>query len=472
MEENKFSFDISFQEEVLRFILNNSDGYKALDFLNHQYFSLLEHSVIAFSIDALWKNTSTIPSRPLLRNRLQTSFRDRLFADALTSSDRNEILSLVDDLYSRPAKDGKEILLEIVRFASYVDLKNTLENFQLEDYHSYKSFSERVIQAIHKEDQLQEKRGTFLIKEIKERQLSRQAQDLIVPSPFYQLNRLTSAGGFSPASVLVILDKPKRLKTTLMVNITRRYLARKKKVLYIDLENGELEIVTREEQSIGRVTKKEIIAGTKDKEIQKVLRRYRRIGGEMYVRRLPGFSTALDIQRVINEIYREEGLLFDVLIIDYLALMGSISGKTDDFGRISDAYVDVANLAFENNFEVVWTANHVVRGSSKRERTRYIGDDIAKCIDIVRHAQGIFGLNRSIEEEENGIVRFEIVEGRETLPRGRGYFRVDAATQRVDELTKKEIAQLSAEGVLYNPDNAYGEEKEDHPKKEKTTGDI
>jgi len=458
-ETTKFSFDITFQEAILRFILNNSDGYKALEFIDHRYFVVLEHAVIMDAISTLWKNMASIPSLPVLRNQVTKQFSNKDYAEVLTSQDRADILALVNDLYSTPAKDGKMIIREVVRFSSYVDLRHSIEHFQLEDYNSYEAFSDRVLQAIHKEDLLKPKQGTFLIKDLRERQINRKTSDLIIPSPFHQLNALTSAGGFSPGSVLVVLDKPKRLKTTMLINMARKYLARKKKVLYLDLENGEEPLVARVEQSIGRIDKKTLLRGSHDKEIQKVLRRYRRIGGEMYIRRIPGFSTANVIRRIMDTIYRDDGLLFDVMIIDYLGLMGSISGKTDDFGRISDAYVDVANLAQERGIEVVWTAHHIQRTSSKRERTKYVGDDIAKSIDIVRHAQGIFGLNRSIDEEENGIVRLEIVDGRETYPRGRAYFRVDANSQRVDELTKKEVKELTDAGVLYNPDRVFDEEK-------------
>jgi len=73
----------------------------------------------------------------------------------------------------------------------------------------------------------------------------------------------------------------------------------------------------------------------------------------------------------------------------------------------------MGNLAVKNKIEHLWTANHVTReGAKSRQATKYQGEDIALCIDIVRHAHAIFGLNRSPEEQENGFFRMEIVEQR------------------------------------------------------------
>lgn len=467
MTKTKFSFDLHFQEEAIRFILSNDDGISGLSYVKSSYFAVLSNVVIVYAIEKCFKKYARVPSLPLLLELIREVFGERDFREAFTKVERKEIVVLAKDLYKKPARDGDVLLEKLAKFASYVELRDTVEKLDLDNFSSYDRFSIDAAKAISIADptNLQPK-GLYLIKDIKDRQLQRQSQELVISTPFYQLNRLTSAGGYTPGSIIVLLDKPKRLKTTFLVNVARKYLAAKKRILYIDMENGEGEIMTRLEQSIGRVNKLDIIKGRKDKEIQKVLRRYRRLGGEVHVRRIPAFSTAHDIQIIIDEIYRKEGIKFEILIIDFLALMGSLSQKMDDFGRISDAYLDIANLVLKNNIEHVYTANHVVRSAAKRQSSKYVGDDIAKCIDIVRHAQSILGLNRTETEFENNIVRLEIVEQREGKPSGRAYFRVDIETQRVDELTRKEIDMLKANEILYNPDQSIA-----RPQK-KTTGDI
>lgn len=471
--EHKFGFDIAFQEEGLRFIVSNPDGMEAMPVVKSFYFDLLDHSIIFHGIEVFYKKHGRIPSKPFLRNILSELFTTRDYVEAITPEDEKNILAKVEELFSAPARDGDLILQSLYKFASYVELQSLNSDTDFEDFQNYDRYAKKVTEIAEKGDYQRSKQtGVFLVKGIKERQMKRQASDLVIPTPYHQLNALTSAGGYEPGSIIVLLDKPKKLKTAFLVNTARKYMASKVKVLYIDLENGENSIAARLEQSIGRVTKKEIIKGTKDKEIQKVLRRYKRLGGEVYIKRLPAFSTAQDIQKVIDELYRREGYIFGALMIDYLALMGSISGKKEDFDRISDAYLDVANLLQKNpSISHCWTANHVVRNAQKRAPGRYQEEDIAKCIDIVRHAHGIFGLNRTRTEFENNLVRLEIVMQREGVPIGRAYFRAFPEMQRIDELTSKEIQEYKASGILYNPDEDFQEQDEQEEKPRKR-GDV
>ena len=450
--DDKFSFDPTFQEEGLKFILNNPDGSEAIDIISPSYFTLLEDSIIFHAIQTFYKSQGRVPSLPFLNNTLTELFSLKEYQEALTTSDETTILNKARSLCGKPARDGDLILESLFKFHSFVEMQHLVESTDFSDFNNYESYSRQVDTILTNSKPRSDKPGTFLIAGIKERQRRRQAKDLVVPTPYNQVNALTSSGGYEPGSIIVLMDKPKKMKTLFLVNTARKYMASKKPVLYIDLENGENAITSRLEQSIGRVTQKEIIKGTSDRDIQKVLRRYKRLGGEVLIKRLPAFSTTADIQRVIDQAYRINGIKFGAIMIDYLALMGSLSNKKDDFDRISDAYLDVSNLLLNNpTIAHCWTANHVQRQASKRESTKYSDGDIAKCIDIIRHSHAIYGLNRSIDEIENGIVRLEIVVQREGVPSGRAYFRVDAETQRLDELTKSEVTELKAAGVLYDP---------------------
>jgi len=464
IEIPKFSFNLEFQEELLRFIVSNDDGYRAMEYIQSSYFSLLPHTVVCYVIEKFWQAHNRIPSLPIAINAVQEVFSDRRFVEALTLEDQEEILALTKNLYKSPAKDGDILLASAAKFASYVELRDQVEKLDLSNFSAYERFSMGVQKAISLANpQLKEDKGIFFIKDIRDRQLRRQSTDIVIPTPFFGINRLTNAGGYEPGSIIVLLDRPKKLKTTALVNVARGYLRQKKKVIFFDLENGEESLATRAEQSAGRVSKKDIIRGTKDQDIQKILRRYKRLGGEIYIKRIPAFSTTVEMQRVIDSVYREHGIRFNVLVVDYIGLMGSISGKQEDTSRIGDAYIDVANLIAKNKFDHCWTAHHIVRGAMKRQSSRYNGEDIAKSIDIIRHAQAVFGLNRTPEEAENGIVRMEVVGQRDGVPTGRAFFRADGETQRMDELTKKEIEELTSEGILYDPEKDGDEEVPETP---------
>lgn len=436
-KETKFKFTEEWQWDLLRYTVQDKNGERALNKFEDSYFTLIPHQVIAYGLKQYYKKENRLPGETILREYIINFLNSKKFVNLVTRDEQKEILALIRPLYRSPVEDGDKIYEGCKDFRAYVKLREVLENIDINDYSKYNQFSKQVQEAIRDEDEREDTDSSFLLDNIKDRQLRRQINPNTFPTPIRQINELTNNGGYEGASILVILDKQKKGKTMTLINLARGYLRMRKKVLYIDLENGKDSIFSRLEQSVMRLTKKEVHSGEFDEKIQRRFRKYKRLGGEVVVERLPALTTtANDIQKIIDDYYRNYGIQFEVLIIDYLAKMGSISRKDDDRTRISDAYLDIGNLAEVNKIEHVWTANHVTReGAKHRQKSRYMGEDIANCIEIVRHSHAIFGLNRTPEEEANGFFRMEVVEQRDGQPFGSAVFNLNMEHQRADELS-------------------------------------
>lgn len=453
----KFQYTPEYQWDLLRYIINDKMGHKALVKVRDHYFTLIEHQVIAYAIIEYYEKNHKIPGETILREQIITLLNSKNFVDLVKKDQQDTIIRLIPQLYQGIIIDGDEIYNMCKTFSQYVRIKELLEEIDPRDWNQYRQFADKFYNVIEDQDEQDNRKMSFLFQDIKERQFRRQAEVIIIPTPFRQLNALTNAGGYEIGSIGVILDKEKKGKTAALVNIAKGYVRQGKKVLYIDYENGMDSILIRFEQSIMGMDKKTILSGQPDSQVQKKFRKYKRIGGEVVVVRVPAGTNANDIQRIIDQYYREHGIRFEIIIADYLAKAGSISRKKDDTERISDAYEDFANLALRNKIEMIWTANHVTReGAKSRLRTRYESTDIAKCIDIVRHVHVILGLNRSVEEEEAGFLRFEVVEQRDGI-KGRAVFTIDSATQQLKELSKAQRAE-------YDEAFAISLEDDDKPK--------
>lgn len=436
-KENKFKFTEEYQYDLLRYIVQDKNGERAIKKIDDDYFTLIEHQVIAYAIIQYYKREGRVPGETMLRENLVSLLNSKQYVNLVTKNEQKGIIDIIKPLYKLPVKDGDSIYKYCKDFRSYIKLKKTLDTVDINDFTQYETFSKQVQLAIVDEDELEDMATSFLLTDLKDRQFRRQENKTIFPTPFRQINQLTNAGGYETGSIIVILDKQKRGKTATLVNVARGYLKMKKKVLFIDLENGKDNIFSRLEQSVMNLTKQQLLTGEDDNRVQKRFRKYKRLGGEIVVERLPAMaSTSNDIQNIIDRYYREYGIRFEIIILDYAAKMGSISRKDDERGRIADTYVELDNLIKKNEIEHLWTANHVTREAAKtRMKTKYQGEDIALCIDIVRHAQAIFGLNRAPEEEEAGFFRMEIVEQRDGVSNGRAVFKMDMSTQRAEELS-------------------------------------
>jgi len=465
VKKDVYEFDDDFQKTILQYTVSDKLGYQALENYHPDYFALLELSVIAHGLKSYYKAKKNIPqSKVVFKEHLRKMYLTRDFKDLL-SSDKKLINKALDDIYSGPVKDGEEVMNTIMKFNSYSQLKTTLETLNLKDFGQYETFSKKVRDSINVANLYKRERPLYLLADAKRRVTLRGVHENVIPLPYHQMNGLINAGGYNKASFIVILGPEKSFKTLSLINFAKEYLKRKKTILYVDLENGEYGLGLRTEQSILNKSKEEILSGQYDEKLLKMLRKYKRLGGELVIRRMPAYTTTCaHIQHLIDDIYREDGKRFDGIIFDYAVLMGAISGKKDDTERISDAYLDMKNLIEYNGFDFGLTAHHITREGKKRKATCYQTNDTAKCIDIVRHVDAMWGINQSDEEAEAGVMRLEIVAQRDGAQSGRAFFWVSAKNQRMKEFNKAQVQEVRDN---YRNEKAHVDSEEIEIKKKK-----
>ena len=434
----KFSFTTEFQLEILRFLVQDKDGGLVVKRVKPSYLVLIEHSIIAEGLVKFFKKNNKVPSKNILKQEIKELLEGKNYVDLVTQEDIPNINRIIDDLYNTPLQDSEYIRNKIYQFSTYVEMKNLNESFDLENFDQYEEYSKKFDRILRNSKPKTEDEPLYLIRDLAQRQFKRKVDPDVIPSPYKQLNDLTNAGGFPSGSVLVLLDKPKAKKTFFLVNLAKGYLRMKKSVLYIDTENGKNQIMDRMIQSSINVSKKDLYTGDFDKKEASHIRKLSRFGVELVIERVPAMITDCNYIRDLIDKLRSQGINIQVVIIDYAAKLASIARDKEDFDRISNVYVDIQNLANEENLDCIWTANHITREGAKHRETRYEENDISGAISIVRNAQGIYGLNATPQEEAEGIQRLEIVVQRDGLPFGRAVFKVDVEHQRAVELTKEQ----------------------------------
>lgn len=439
----KFSFGVDFQESILKFIASDKMGYKALALFDDSYFTLLSHQFVAFGLASYFKKKKRIPGKVVFNEYIRQLYSHKSYKQYLTPQIQEEVKEVITKVFDNPPRDSEDILEECIKFAQYKSLKTELENIDVTDFANYELAHKKIKAAISIGNIFKENKGIFLIREAQERMVKRANQSDVVPTPYWQWDASINSGGFGKGDLVMIMAKPKRFKTGVLLNMAKARLRQRKKVLYIDLENGQMELATRADQSITNMEQQEVLSGDYDQKILKQLRKYRRLGSELYIKRMPALETTCeDIQKLIDELWAEYGIRFDECYIDYGDLLGANSGKKDDTERISDAYLDMKNLALVNSFDCIITASHVKREAEKREGSIYLANDVAKCIDKIRHLDIVLGLQEDEEEKANGVMRLTVVEQRNGPRDYNMYFWVDIKKQTMKEFTHKEVKAL------------------------------
>lgn len=437
----KYQFNRGFQQNIIKIIFTDDKvSTGLLELVQDSYFTSIEDATIIKVLKSYFKKHKHIPDKSVFIEVLKRELKKPDYQNLFQPEDLKKIRARVQKLYKKATsvKGSEEVINSVVRFAQHVELKSVLESVDIHDFSKYESYANAVKTAVNVGAFVQERPGTFIIKDSHPRLLKRKNQKPCYPTPIRQINDLTNGGGYYKGSILVIIDEEKHFKTGALLNIARGYQKMKMKVVYFDFENGEELLSVRFDQSRLNKTREEIL--NSDEKIRKMDRLFARLGAELAIIRLPTRSTAEDCQAWLDLQKLENGFVPDIAIFDTISLMSDMDKHTDDFGRIAGAYNDVQNLALKNGFIHVWTANHVTRkGADLHRETRYKGTDIALCINIPRHVDALFGLNRTEDESGAGVLRFELVEQRDGKSTGAAYHWIDYERQRLNEFTHKEL---------------------------------
>lgn len=466
----KFQFGTDFQEQILQFVVTDPKGYIAINLVSDDYFTYIPHAVICHAIKKYFNKRKKIPALPYLRETLRTLFESGYKAlSNITDQDRADVEMVLNRLYETRVSDEEEIMAKIVNFAKYAKFKEEVESIDINNYEAYASKIESFNKVNNIGKELTQDYGVFLIGGMTDRAYRRSLEQDITPTPFWQLNNTMNSGGTARGNVICVIAEEKRFKTGFLINVAKGYLKRKMKGVIFDLENGQSALTVRNEQSYAGLTRQEILSEQYDKKLMKLFRRYKRLGAELVIKRFPALSTTTDdLQAFLDMLKEEKGFVADFAILDYGFLLKALSGKTDDFNRISDSFVDLKNFSEKNKFIATWTVAHVVREAVKRRGTIYKPGDIAKCIDIPRHVDMLLGLQESEDETQAGVMRLEVIEQRDGLAHGKTLFWVDLAKQTIREFTKSEVAEYKAQFS----DGTDGEPESKEQKKKKRKTDI
>lgn len=475
---DKFTFSIEFQLEVLRFLIQGKESLLYIPKIKPGYFTLIEHSIVVEALIKFVKKYQRIPSEVLMIEQVKTLFEGKNYVDLVTKDDIPNIHKLISELYNKPLKDVDIILENIHKFIAYIELKALNESMDFSDYNSYETYQLKLTKILQNSKPQKKDEPLLMVSGTAMRQLMRKVDPDVVPTPFWQLNKLGNGDGYPKNSLFVLIDRPKRRKTFALINIARGYLAMKKNVLYIDTENGKNQLMDRMIQSTLNKTKREMLTGDYDKMEQRHMRKYKRLGVEFIVERVPAtIADCNTIKNLVGKLESEKGIKVHVIIIDYAAKLASIARDKDDVERINNVYIDIDNMGDELGLDAIWTAQHVTREGAKHQETRYEDNDIASAISIIRNAKCVMGLNSTPDEEEHNIMRMEVVVQRDGVPTGRVMFNMDPERQRMKEFSKEARAKYDDTMGRQVDDMLKKKRKVSNPnadpeKRGKTNGDI
>ena len=146
--------------------------------------------------------------------------------------------------------------------------------------------------------------------------------------------------------------------------------------------------------------------------------------GELYVWESPPQAPRAceEIARRLDRL-KSLGVEIDVIILDYLNIMGSSRQEKEKRHELARTSRDISILARQYD-AVAWSAALTKREALDRDRVRK--KDIAEVYEVVAVADGMTAIAASTEMREAGVVALWVVAMREAEDeRGAGVYRFD-----------------------------------------------
>ena len=202
--QEKFTFSIDFQLEVLRFLIQSKESLLIINKIKPGYFTLIEHALIMEGLRKFVKKYHKIPSQPLLIESCTQLLESKEYIDLITRDDVPGITKLIKTLFSNQLKDHDVVQENILKFAAYIEMKSLNESMDFSNFNLYEDYQNKVSNIIRNSLPQKDEEPLLMVNGTVRRQLMRKMNPNIIPTPYWQLNNLSNANGYPQNSIFVI----------------------------------------------------------------------------------------------------------------------------------------------------------------------------------------------------------------------------------------------------------------------------
>ena len=199
-------------------------------------------------------------------------------------------------------------------------------------------------------------------------------------------------------------------KTAALIHQMKSFALQRKNVLFLTLEDGREEIEDKLDMAVAGITKDNL----KDRAaIEARLRWLMKGNRRIHIAEFPsGMTTVSDLRRYANFLANTENWHADVVLLDYADLLApedKIKTGGDLFATGDEVYTHLSGWAKEANI-ALWTAAQGTRSAITEAVAdqEHMGRSIAK----VQIAHQIFSINRTAEEQTEGITQIYVVKNK------------------------------------------------------------
>jgi len=435
----------NFQIKVLSSLLTHKDFLVNIhDILSDEYFDNQAQKWIIKEILKNYEKYHTTPSMDLLKVELK-----KIDNEVLQVSVKEQLR----EAYKASDEDLKYVIEEFSNFCKNQQLKKALltsvDFLNAGDYDSIRSIVDNALKAGQDKNV-----GHEYNKDVESRY--REDERTPIATPWTSINDLMQ-GGIGGGDFGLIFGNPGGGKSWSLIAIGGHAVKMGYNVLHYTLELGENYVGKRYDAFFTNTP-----VDTLSKHRPKVDQAVSDLVGQLIIKEYsPGKASISTIESHIQKCI-DQGFKPDLIIIDYVDLLGTKKKTSDRKGEIDDIYISTKGLARTLNLPV-WSVSQVNRAGAKDDVIE--GDKAAGSYDKIMITDFCISLSRKRKDKVEGTGRFHIMKNRYGMDgitfsvkadTSTGHFEVSEyidnedeeggtpqrqVTKDVDFMTRKELSQ-------------------------------
>jgi len=389
---NLSQYGTAFQIKVLSSLLTHKEFLVNIyDILSDEYFDNQAHKWVIKEILKSYEKYHTVPSMDVLKVELQ-----KIDNEVLQVSIKEQLRAA----YQASDEDLEYVQEEFSNFCKNQQLKKALltsvDFLNAGDYDSIRQMIDNALKAGQDKNV-----GHEYAKDVESRY--REDERHPIATPWDKINILLQ-GGLGNGDFGLIFGNPGGGKSWSLVALGGFAVNLGYNVLHYTLELGESYVGKRYDAFFTNISVNVI-----DKHKSRVEEAIRDLQGQLIIKEFPtGQATIHTLKSHIQKV-TGQGFKPDLIIIDYVDLMGTKKRTVDRKGEIDDIYISTKGLARELNIPI-WSVSQVNRAGAKDDIIE--GDKAAGSYDKIMITDVAISFSRKKEDKVNGTGRFHVMKNR------------------------------------------------------------
>lgn len=376
--------DLNFQKKLIKVIIEDKQGEfstQIIDILKPEYFDGTHmKTLIRYMLDYVTKY-NIIPEYQTLRDLINEKEAEGVLKDTML-----EYLTLVEEQRITDKLNVKDIALNFCRKQSLKKgLIDAVDNWEKGDY-------ENIAQIISEALKVGEPKssGHNYLKDVEKRLVKKHR------TPIPAMRGLDSkiGGGLAGGELGIILSPTGGGKSMMLVKFTCTAMEAGKTVVYYSFELQESVIGNRIDSCLTGIPLKDVLEFPD--RIREVATEIAEKGGSLIIKEFPTGSASLNTLKSHLKVLEREGIIPDLIIIDYADIMKAVSSFSEKRFALTSIYEGLRGMAMEMNIPI-WTASQAGRAAINKDA--FSLDTISESLGKAQTADVILGIARPDEDK-------------------------------------------------------------------------